>query len=217
MPRYHYRTGRAAACGPAPGIRPFRVTIVLVVLMAVLATGYSFIRHTTAHDWYAAGKLLTADILVGAGFDWRAPVRYRGRDGQVVVTTRSRFRFNTEAIRAQARIVRTAAVAVETGAVCGLFSSLFFHFLLLGFGMGRREWEDTPLREPAYRPDARDRHPPPGTVLDIEPEEPVSDDTDPPVSTVPPDQAPGITHENTLPARSPTHPPKSKKPNPNWF
>ena len=214
MPRYHYRTGRAAAYGPAPEIRPFRVTVVLVVLMAVLATGYSFIRHTTAHDWYAAGKLLTADVLVWAGFDWRAPVRYRGRDGQVIVTSRLLFRFNTEAFDARFRIVRTAAVAVETGAICGLFSSLFFHFLLFGFGMGRRERYDELGRESAYRPDAWDQYPPPEAVLDIEPEEPVMDDTDPPV---PPKKGPGTAHENTLLARSPTHPPKSKRPKPNWF
>ncbi|MDE0280625.1 MAG: hypothetical protein OXN16_06005 [Gammaproteobacteria bacterium] len=196
------------------GFRPFRVTIVLVVLMAVLATGYSFIRHTTVHDWYAAGKLAAAEILVGVGFDWRVPVRYRGRDGRVVVTSRLLFRFNTEALDARYRIVRTAAVALETGAICGFFSSLFFHFLLFGFGMGRREWEDTPLRESAYRPDARDRHPPPEAVLDIESEEPDMDDTNPPV---PPKKGPGITHGNTLPARSPTHSPRPKKPKPNWF
>ena len=97
-------------------------------------------------------------------------MRYRGRDGQVIVTTRSRFRFNTEAVRAQSWIVITASVAVETGAICGLFPSLFFHFLLLGFGMGRRETENTLLREPAYRPDVRDRYTPPEAVLDIEPE-----------------------------------------------
>ncbi|MXY63999.1 MAG: hypothetical protein F4206_14860 [Gammaproteobacteria bacterium] len=197
-------------------IRPFRVTIVLVVLMAVLATGYSFIRHTTAHDWYAASKLAAAEILVGAGLDWRAPVRYRGRDGQVIVTTRLLFRLNTEAVRAKFRIVRTAAVAMETGAICGLFSSIF-HLLLLRPGMGRREWEDEPVRDAMYRPDARDRYPPPEAVLDIEPEEPVSDGTGPPVSTVPPDPVSGVTHENTLPARSPTHSPRPKKPKPNWF
>ena len=214
MPRYNYRTGRAAAYGPVDGIRPFRVTIVLVVLMAVLATGYSSIRHTTAHDWYAAGKYAAAGILIRAGFDWRAPVSYRTREGEVIVTARSRFRFNPEAILARGRIVRTAAVAAEAGAVCGFFSSLFFHFLLLGFGAGRSGWYDAPGREPAYRPDARDRYPPPESALDIEPEEPVMDDTAPPV---PLKKGPGTADENTLPARSPTHPMKPKRPNPNWF
>ena len=217
MPRYNYRTGRAAAYGPALEIRPFRVTVVLVVLMAVLATGYSFVRHTTAHDWYAAGKYAVAGILIRAGFDWRAPMSYRTLDGKVIVTDRSRFRFNPEAILARSQIVRTAAVAVEAGAICGLFSSLFFHFLLLGFGAGRREWHDESGREPAYRPDARDRFPPPEAVLDIEPGETVMDDTAPLVSPDPPDPEPSMTHENTLPARSPTHPPKPKRPNPNWF
>ena len=69
MPRYNYRSVRVAAYCPALEIRPFRVTIVLVVLMSVLATGYSFIRHTTVHDWYNASKLITADILIRAGLD----------------------------------------------------------------------------------------------------------------------------------------------------
>jgi len=214
MSRYHYRIGRGAAYGPVLEIRPFRVTVVLVVLMAVLATGYSFIRHTTAHDWYAAGKYAAAGILIRAGFDWRAPMSYRTLAGKVIVTDRSRFRFNPEAILARSQIVRTAAVAAEAGAICGLFSSLFFHFLLFGFGMERREWHDEPGREPAFWPDARDRHPPPEAVLDIEPEEPVMDDTDPPV---PPNRRSGITQKNTLPARSPAHPPRPKRPKPNWF
>ena len=50
MPRYQFRTGRAAAYGPALEIRPFRITIVFVVFMVVLTTGYSFIHHTTAYD-----------------------------------------------------------------------------------------------------------------------------------------------------------------------
>ena len=214
MPRYHYRTWRAAAYGSVPGILPFRVTIVLVVLMAVLAAGYSFVRHTTAHDWYAAGKYAAAGILIRAGFDWRAPISYRTRNGNVIVTDRSRFRFNPEAILARGRIIRTASVAAEAGAICGLFSSLFFHFLLHGFGMGRRERYDGPGREPAYRPYTRDRYPPPEAVLDIEPEEPDMDDTSLPV---PPKKGPGTTHGNTLPVRSPTHSPKPKKPKPNWF
>lgn len=214
LPRYHYRTGRAAAYGPTLEIRPFRITLVLVVLMAVLATGYSFIRHTTAHDWYAAGKYAAAGILIRAGFDWRAPMSYRTRDGKVIVTDRSRFRFNPEAILARGRIVRTTVVAAEAGAICGLFSSLFFHLLLFGFGMGRREWYDEPRREPAYQSDVRDRYPPLEAMLDIEPEEPDMDDTRPPV---PPNRRPAITQENTLPARSSTHPPKPKRPKPNWF
>ena len=95
---YRHRTGRRAAYGPVVGLRPFRLTVVLVVLMATLAVTYALVRKTTAHDWYAAGKFVIAGILLNAGYEWDAPIRYRTSSGRVIVTTRSRIRFNAETV-----------------------------------------------------------------------------------------------------------------------
>lgn len=218
MPEYHgryrYRTGRRSGYGPLAGLRPVRLTVAVVILMAALAVTYALVRKTTAHDWYAAGMLVTADILTDAGFDRRAPIRYRTGDGRVILTTRSRIRYSPEAIVARNLIVRTAAVAMEAGAVCGLASSLFW-LLFLRPGVERREWDDAPMGGPVHSRAVQIRQAPPLSGPDCPAAPPVAVVEVEPVETM--DQEPGMAPGNTPAVREPTHPEKPENTRGNWF
>ena len=70
---------------PGPWVR----ALLAAAFMWALAFAVTLARDTTEHDWYAAGKLILTELVTGLGFDDRAPVEYRTRDGAVVTLTAS--------------------------------------------------------------------------------------------------------------------------------
>ena len=79
---YPHPTGRRAVFDPDNWIRALLVTATGVVSMALLACVVSLARDTTAHDWYATGKLTLAELLIGLkSGDWLRE-RRRWSDGR---------------------------------------------------------------------------------------------------------------------------------------
>ena len=79
------RNGWMVILDPGPWVR----ALLAAAFMWALAFAVTLARDTTEHDWYAAGKLTLTELLTGLGFDDRAPVEYRTRDGAVVTLTAS--------------------------------------------------------------------------------------------------------------------------------
>ena len=169
------RTGWRAFLDPGAWIRSLLLTAVFVVLLSALACVVGFARDTTGHDWYAAGKLTWAEILLGLNFDPRAPVRYRTREGKEVTIARGDLWFSGEALLARAHLFRTAKRAAWIGAWCGLGAALMCLVLIrwleneLGERRASREPRrmrpgsgsptpaaTAPLRTPADRPPGPD-------------------------------------------------------------
>ena len=98
--------------------------LLAAAFMWALACVVALTRGTTEHDWYAAGKLTLAELLTGLGFDDRATVEYRTRDGAVVTLTRDGLKYNGDALLARDRLLRTAGKAAGLGAWCGLGGAL---------------------------------------------------------------------------------------------
>ncbi len=90
-----------AAFDPEKWARALLVTAIGVTLMSALACAVALARETTGHDWYATGKLSLTELLTGLGFDDRAPVEYRTRDGEVMTLTRDGLKHNGDALLAR--------------------------------------------------------------------------------------------------------------------
>ena len=135
--------------------------LLAAALMWALAFAVALARDATEHDWYATGKLTLTEFLTGLGFDDRAPVEYRKRDGAVVTLTRDGLMYNGEALLARDHLLRTAGKAAGLGAWCGLGGAL------LCLALFRRPEDEGGFRpaatrpEHSQRPEARARFAPP--------------------------------------------------------
>ena len=58
------------------------MVVLCTAAMAVLVADIALALGTTAHDWYAAGKLTLAEALIGFGFDEFVPTEYHTADGE---------------------------------------------------------------------------------------------------------------------------------------
>ena len=128
--RHRYRTGWRAFLDPGAWLRSLFLAAVFVVFTSALACGVGLARDTTGHDWYAAGKLSWAEILLALHFDPRAPVRYRTREGEELTLARGDLWFSGEALVARKQLLRTAKRAAWLGAWCGLGAALMCLALL---------------------------------------------------------------------------------------
>ena len=128
--RERYRTGWRAVLDPGAWLRSLFLTAVFVVFLSALACGVGLARDTTGHDWYAAGKLLGAEILLALNLDPRAQVRYRTREGKEVTIAREDLWFSDEALVARKHLLSTAKHAAWIGAWCGLGAALMCLVLL---------------------------------------------------------------------------------------
>ena len=112
--------------------------------MAILACAVALARDTTGHDWCAAVRITTADLLIAVGFDEDAPVEYRRTDGSVETVSRFDLTVTLEALWAREDILATAWDGATLGALSGLGGAL----LCLAQIWGRRDERRT--RRPAY-------------------------------------------------------------------
>lgn len=98
-------------------------TAVGAASMAVLLPGLALVRDTTAHDWYAAGKLTLTQIMLGVGVDDYSVTTYRTPDGDVMKIARVLLVIYGEPVRARERILSTvgnhAGLGAAAGAICG--------------------------------------------------------------------------------------------------
>ena len=151
------RNGWMVILDPGTWVR----ALLAAAFMWALAFAVTLARDTTEHDRYAAGKLTLTELVTGLGFDDRAPVEYRTRDGAVVTLTREGLMHNGDALLARNHLLRTAAKAAGLGAWCGLGG------VLLGLVLCLRpedEWQHrraAPGPEHLQRPEARARFAPP--------------------------------------------------------
>lgn len=121
--------------------------LLAAAFMWVLAFAVTLARDTTEHDRYAAGKLTLTELVTVLGFDDRAPVEYRMRDGAVVTLTRDGLMYNGDALLARNHLLRTAAKAAGLGAWCGLGGAL------LGLALCLRPEDERQHRRPASAPE----------------------------------------------------------------
>ena len=147
------RTGWRVVLDPGAWLRSLLLTAIFVVFLSALACGVGLARDTTGHDWYAAGKLSWAEILLTLSFDPRVPVRYRTREGEEVTLTRGDLWFSGEALLARGHLLRTAKRAAWLGAWCGLGAALLCLALLRRQADERGE-RRTPQEPPRARPDS---------------------------------------------------------------
>ena len=150
--RERNRTGRRTLLDPGAWLRSLLLTAVFVVFLSALACAVGLARDTTGHDWYAAGKLTWVEILLTLGFDPKAPVRYRTREGKELALTRGDLWFSGEALSARDQLFRTAKRAAWLGTWCGLGAALLCLMLVrpLEDELGeRRSPREPPRRKPS--------------------------------------------------------------------
>lgn len=143
---YPRRTGWRAVFDLDYWLWALVVTTIGVVSMAMLACAVSLARDTTGHDWYATGKLMLTEVLIGIGADESAPVEYRTSRGEVLSLTRHGLAFNGNALVARYNVLRTAGKSAELGACCGFGGALL---CLALFRRQDRRWRRHPAREQA--------------------------------------------------------------------
>ena len=114
------------------------------VAMGIVLPCVAVVRHTTAHDWYAARKLTQTELMTWVGFDELEPIEYRTRDGRVVSVSRYMLTIG-EAWFARERILSTIGNHAVMGAWAGFGVVVLFLVLLAwldrgppGRGRGRR-------------------------------------------------------------------------------
>ena len=87
--------------------------------MAMLACAVALARDTTGHDWYAAGKVTVADVLIAAGFDDEALTEYRTADGAIETISRYGLTATLEARWAREDILAAARDGATLGPAGG--------------------------------------------------------------------------------------------------
>ena len=151
------RNGWMVILDPGTWVR----ALLAAAFMWVLAFAVTLARDTTEHDRYAAGKLTLTELVTVLGFDDRAPVEYRMRDGAVVTLTREGLMYNGDAVLARNHLLRTAAKAAGLGAWCGLGGALIGLVLCLRPEDERQHRRAASGPEHWQRPEARARFAPP--------------------------------------------------------
>lgn len=134
-------------------------TAICTAAMAVLVVGIALAFGTTAHDWYAAGKVTLAEVLVAVGFDEFALTDYRRADGETLQVSRLRLIYG-EAWMVRAQLLSMAADRAVLGACAGLVVAI------LWLWVRRAIWPSLPGRSDAVprSSEMRARYRPAGLV-----------------------------------------------------
>ena len=134
--------------------RMVRLGLLGVAAMTLAVPVILLARGTTGHDWYAARKLTTAEVMIAVGFSETTTVALRLADGDTWNIIRAAVAVFPSAVRARQRILGTIGDGVMLGA--GVGGTVFCLMLLGAAGHGRRGRTGTAL-EPVEYPS---RHPP---------------------------------------------------------
>ena len=143
---YGNGTGWRAVFDPDAWIAVQVVVTVWVVFHSALACAVALVRDTTGHDWYATGRLIATELMIGIGFDDSVVTEYRDWRGEVTPLTRAELRVNGDARVGRRHVLRTARKGAELGACCGLGGALLW-FTVFGRQAPRR----SPRPEPGPR------------------------------------------------------------------
>ena len=116
------------------------------VALAALACVIALVCDTMGHDWYAAGKPSSTEILIRTGFDERSLTQYRTSYGETLTLTRHDLLPNANALRARNWTFYTASPATEFGAWCGIVGVLLLLTLI--------RWSEShyPVRRTGFDP-----------------------------------------------------------------
>ena len=122
---------------------------------ALLLPALAALRHTDAHDWYAARKVSVAQALIFVGFDERASTKYRLSDGRTVTWLREGVATYPAALRSRRHILAVIGDNILLGAIAGFVAV----FTLSGLLNLARYEPARMARAPARRPSAAERRP----------------------------------------------------------
>ena len=128
--------------------RMVRLGLLGVATMTLAVPGILLARDTTGHDWYAAGKLTVAEIMLAVGFSEYTAVAYRRTYGDTWNISRAAFVEFEPPVRARQRILVEIGDGVMLGA--GVGGTVFFLMLLGAAGRGRRGQTGTALEPVEY-------------------------------------------------------------------
>ncbi len=135
--------------------RMVRLGLLGVAAMTLAAPAILLARGTTGHDWYAAGQVTLAEVMIAVGFSKTTTVAYRTADGVTWNIIRAAVAVFPSAEQARRRILRKIGDGVMLGA--GVGGTVFCLMLFGAAGHGRRDWPGTalePVEYPHRRPPA---------------------------------------------------------------
>jgi len=168
------------------------------VSMALLLPPLALLRHTDAHDWYAARKVSVAQALIFAGFDERAATGYRLADGRTVTWNREGVATWPEALRSRGHILAVIGDNILLGGCAGFVAVFALSGLL---NLAGREAAGVP-EAAARRSSAGERRP--GFIEDLPPYAAHGPDRVPAVETLAaPAPEPGRAVVSAAPAGGP--------------
>lgn len=142
----------------------FRLTAAVLIVaactaaMAVLVVGIALALGTTAHDWYAAGKVTLAEALIAVGFDEFARTGYRTADGETLRVSRYGLTIG-EAWAVRARMLYMVADRALLGACTGVAVAVLWLWVRRAGRPPQPGWSNAAVRSTEmsgpYRPGGR--------------------------------------------------------------
>ena len=135
--------------------RMVRLGLLGVAVMSLAAPAILLARGTTGHDWYAAGQVTLAEVMIAVGFSKSTTVAYRTADGVTWNIIRAAVAVFPSAEKARRRILGKIGDGVMLGAGAG--GTMFCLMLFGAAGHGRRDRPGTapaPMEYPHRRPPA---------------------------------------------------------------
>ena len=135
----------SGALGPR---RMVRLGLLGIVAMTLAAPGILLARGTTGHDWYAAGQVTLAEVMIAVGFSATTTVAYRRAEGDTWNIMRAAVAVFPSAVQARRRILRRIGDGVMLGA--GVGGTVFCLMLIGAAGHGRQGRTGTALEPVEY-------------------------------------------------------------------
>ena len=135
--------------------RMVRLGLLGIVAMTLAAPGILLARGTTGHDWYAAGQVTLAEVMIAVGFSATTTVAYRRAEGDTWNIIRAAVTVFPSAVQARRRILQRIGDGVMLGA--GVGGTVFCLMLIGAAGHGRQGRTGTavePVEFPYRHPSA---------------------------------------------------------------
>lgn len=128
--------------------RMVRLGLLGIVAMTLAAPGILLARGTTGHDWYAAGQVTLAKVMIAVGFSETTTLAYRTAEGDTWNIIRAAVAVFPSAVQARRRILHRIGDGVMLGA--GVGGTVFGLMLFGAAGHGRRDRTGTALEPVEY-------------------------------------------------------------------